>query len=107
MKVMQQNKPDMMLTDTSKHEDWMSKMQYTLSISDLVSLDMSRIACHGMEGDLDKWEVAQPPELHGKAPSGQDLKFVVRILLDVMNLIDRSQEISQECDVELVTCNTS
>ena len=72
----------------------------------MYSLKLSRIACHRLKGDLDEWEVAQPPELHGKTPSGQDLKFIVRILLDVMNLIDGSQEIPQKCDVELVTCAT-
>ena len=90
MTVMQQNKPDVMFTDKTQHEDHQSGMQRMPSIGAMDSLEMSRIACLQMKGDLDEWEVAQPPELHGKAPSGQDLKFIVRILLDVMNLIDRS-----------------
>lgn len=53
---------------------------------------------------LDGRQISQPPELHGEAPSAQDLKLIVRILLDVMYLIDWRQKIPQKCDVELVPC---
>lgn len=53
---------------------------------------------------LDGRQISQPPKLHGKAPSAQDLKFIVRILLDVVYLIDWRQKIPQKCDVELVPC---
>lgn len=39
---------------------------------------------------LDEGEISKPPELHRKGPPCQDLILVVRILLDVMNLIDWS-----------------
>ena len=54
---------------------------------------------------LDEWQIAQPPELHGETPSGQDLILIVWVLLDVVDLINGSEEVSQECDVELVTCS--
>ena len=54
---------------------------------------------------LDEWQIAQPPKLHREAPSGQDLILIVWVLLDVMNLINGSQKISQEGDVKLVPCS--
>jgi hypothetical protein len=54
--------------------------------------------------DLNGRQISQPPKLHGKAPPAQDLKLIVRILLDVMYLIDWCQKIPEKCDVELVAC---
>lgn len=96
-----------MFADNSQREDDEARMPHMPAIGDMDCLDMSRIACQGMKGNLNEWEIAQPPKLHGKAPSGQDLKFILWILLDVMNLINGSQKIPQECDVEFVTCDTS
>ena len=51
---------------------------------------------------LDEWQVTQPPELHGEAPSGENLKLIVWVLLEVMDFIDWSQEVAQKDNVGLV-----
>ena len=55
-----------------------------------------------LQAYLDERQIPQPPKLHGEAPPSKDLILIVWVLLEVVDFIYRSKEISQKNNVELV-----